>query len=361
MAALCAGAGARSLPLPSEGTKAEASPLVRRAVSGNDVGVAGGIVWYGEREQAEALAQIDRLGIRWVRQDISWGAHERRPGVFDWTRGDRLFRNTALVGVSVLGVLGYSAEWAASGPTIYHPPSDPGTYASFCREVVRRYGPGGTFWRANPGLPYRPLRAVELWNEPWHANFWRPVPDPAAYARLASAAAKAIRAVQPDVKILVSADVFQGRKDTRESLDWFGPLLEAAPRFLRDEVDAYSVHLYTQSRSPADSVTPQRWRFDRLLITRELAARAGASHPIWITEFGWNSSAGHRDGVSEETQAAYTIVALRRAFREWGGFVERAFLYRWGRSGGDYEGGWALARPDGTPKPVVDSLASLLG
>jgi hypothetical protein len=325
------------------------------------IGMAGSTVWYPEDKQLAYLRRLRDAGVSWLREDFHWGAFERRPGVWDWSVGDRLMRNASLVGIDVLGVIAYSADWAASGPTIYHPPRDPNEYAAFCRALVNRYGPRGTFWRENPGLAARPLRAVEIWNEPWLHHFWRANPDPAAYVRLLRAAASAIRAVQPEVKILASADVFQMRTDTSQSLDWFRLLLENDASVFRSLVDAYSVHLYTEERSPLDTATPQRWRFDRALITRDLAAAAGASHPLWVTEFGWTTNPGDDDAVSEATQALYTRQALETAFTRWGGLVEQAFLYYWGEPADAHVTGYSPFRADGGAKPVWGTLTSLLG
>jgi hypothetical protein len=323
------------------------------------VGMAGATVWYEDDIQRAYLERMAQAGLTWIREDFHWGAYERQPGVWDWRIGDRLMRNASMTGVDVLGVIAYSAEWAASGPTAYHPPRDPNAYANFCAQLVARYGPGGSFWAANPNLAPRPLTAVEIWNEPWLHHFWRPNPDPAAYLRLVRAASAAIRAANPAVKILLSADVFQMRADTSQSVDWFRLLAEQDPQLLRTEVDAYSVHLYTEDRSPFDARTEQRWRFDRALITKDIADRAGASHPLWITEFGWTTDAGDGDPVSEAAQAAHTRDALRVAVEEWGGFVERSFLYYWGDPARDYTRGYSPLRPDGSPKPLWDALASL--
>ncbi len=31
--------------------------------------------------------------------------------------------------------------------------------------VVKRYGPGGTFWKQNPGLPHDYIHEWQIWNE----------------------------------------------------------------------------------------------------------------------------------------------------------------------------------------------------
>jgi hypothetical protein len=125
-------------------------------------------------------------------------------------------------------------------------------------------------------------------------------------------------------------------------------------------VDAYSVHLYVQSRSPLDRATAQRWRFDRALLTRDLAAQAGASHPLWVTEFGWSTFPGDRDSVSERRQARYVREALKVAHVDWNGLVERSFVYFWGKATADYGGGFGILRPNGTAKPLFGALSALL-
>ena len=350
----------RHRPAPGGTSKPAApAPLAASSPYKDHVGIASHTIWYQPGEQLEHLKRMRANGLTWAREDFHWGAFERQRGVWNWDLGDKFMRNVSIAGVNVLATLAYSANWAASGPTIYHPPRDPAEYAAFARRVVERYGPDGAFWRANPDLDPRPLRAIEIWNEPWHAHFWRPTPDPSAYTRLVRAAATAIRAADPSIKILVSADLY-GMTETSQPVTWFSAMLDEDPALYRTHVDAYSVHAYSQERSPMDAVTKQLWRFDRFLVTRDLAQKAGAAHPVWITEYGWTTYQGHPDGVSEETQALYTRQALRRAHEEFAGVVERSFLYQWGNPSNDRTGAFSLFRTDGTAKPVLGVLKSLL-
>ena len=343
------------------GTPGDQAPLVPPPVGADPyrgrVGAASHTIWYGAADQLASLQRARQAGLAWVREDFAWGAFERSAGVWDWSVGDTFMRNLSRAGLDVLPVVAYSPGWASSGPTIYHPPRDFAAYANFCKRLAERYGVGGTFWHEHPELYPRPVRAMEIWNEPWHEQFWRPLPDPAAYAKLVRASAEAVRSVRPNLEILASADIFQ--YVTGKTLDWFEPLLQADPALFRDLVDAYSLHLYVQSRSPLDTVTPQRWRFDRALMTRDLAAKAGASHRLWVTEFGWSTFPGDRDSVSEATQARYVREALKVAHVDWNGLVERSFVYFWGKATDDYGGGYGILRPDGTAKPLFETLKSL--
>src|SRR5215208_6899314 len=153
-------------------------------------------------EVQSALRQLREGGVTWVREDFRWDQAEPIRGTYDWRLTDNLMAGAAAEGVDVLALIDYSAPWASSDPSgggdLFHPPSDFADYAAFARRVVERYGRGGTFWSLHPELTPRPLRAVEVWNEPYGRWFWKPDPDPAAYARLVRSTVAAVRAAQPD-------------------------------------------------------------------------------------------------------------------------------------------------------------------
>lgn len=327
----------------------------------NRVGFSTHVVWMEDAEQLSYLRKLREGGVVWIREDLPWGALERSRGVWNWTIGDQLMRNVSRVGVNVVGVLGYSAPWASSGSSIKHPPRHNAEYANYARTVVERYAAGGTFWRLHPELVPRPLQAVELWNEPWHHRFWRPNPDPAAYARLVRTTASAIKASRPEVRVLANADIFQMRNDTSASVDWARLVLDADPAVFRELVDGYAVHLYSEERGPHDRSVDPRWRFDRLLLTRSHAKAHGADHPVWVTEFGWNTHPSADEVVPEATQARYVREAFTRLIGEWGDFVAAGFLYHWGRPSDDWDGGFTMFRMDGSMKPAWQAVTDLLG
>lgn len=315
------------------------------------VGIATSTVWLSPAEGYRYLWLARAAGITWIREDFAWSTLEPQRGRFDWTRTDALMRNAARLGVHVLAIATYAPGWASGHPeSDKYPPTNPQDYAAFVRAVATRYGQAGTFWRANPRLPQVPLAAIELWNEPWLSDFWRPAPDPAAYARLVRAAASAAKAVRPRLTILASGDV---------SDDWLQQLLAADPGLWRSTlVDAWSVHPYCQSESPWDSTSPQSGRFDRVLLTRALAQQAGADKPIWITEFGWSTDPSRPDAVTEQTQAQYEHDALVRATTEWRSFVARSFVFTWTKPGAGDQ--YNLIRPDGSVRPAWLAIQSVL-
>jgi hypothetical protein len=254
---------------------------------------------------------------------------------------------------------GYAPAWASGhADSDKYPPLRPADYAAFVTAIADRYGIGGAFWRINPRLPRVPITAIELWNEPWLTGLWRTGPDPAAYARLVRSAATTVKARRPRMILIASADL-QSEGAAIGSGEWFAPLLAADPALWRSKlVDAWSVHLYCQERSPLDTTSPQQIRFDRLLLTRALAQQAGADKPIWITEFGWNTNPAKPDSVSEGAQAQYTYDALVRASTEWSSFVRRSFVYTLTKPTVDPD--YNLLRLDGSPRPAWGAIQQFL-
>ena len=198
---------------------ASAQTLAPATSAGDKVGLSTHLFWLGESDITANLTRLRGGGAGWIREDFLWDQIEPAKGDFRWGRSDALMASAAKTGTNVLAILDYSARWASSDPSgggdIHYPPKNFADYATFATKVVERYGSNGTFWAARPDLPRRPLAAVELWNEPWGSWFWKPNPDPAAYARMVRTAATAIRAAKPDMKILISGDLIAIRSDGR--------------------------------------------------------------------------------------------------------------------------------------------------
>jgi hypothetical protein len=185
------------------------------------------------------------------------------------------------------------------------------------------------------------------------ASFWEPAPDPVAYARLVRAAAMSVTARHPGLTLLASADI------NDQNPSWFSSLLAADPALWRSNlVSAWSVHPYCHDQGPSARTLPLLESFDRVLLTRSLAQRAGADKAIWITEFGWRTDQGGPDSVSEATQAEYTRDALMRVTTEWGSFVRRAFLFTWTKP--SLEDQYNLIRPDGSARPAWLAIQRLI-
>jgi len=313
------------------------------------------------------MQRATAAGMHWFREDFAWSVLERRKGQFDWRPTDVLMTNAAKLGGDVVAMAGYAPGWASGHPeSDKYPPLDPADYAGFVGAIAKRYGTGGSFWAENPGLTPRPLRAIELWNEPWLSSFWRPNPSPAAYAALVRAAAPAIKTVDPRIQVLISGDLHFGWADRHENSWLNGWLTELLKQDLpMGQVDGWSVHPYCGNRGPyqaaiagfADQAYAQQWLYQQLPLIRDMTTAAGKFKPLWSTELGW-STAGD---VDPATQAAFVTGAVQRAVGEWRSFVARSFLYVLEKPhNGDRDGGYSLLNDDGSPKPAWTALRSLV-
>jgi hypothetical protein len=301
------------------------------------------------RSEADMRNLLQSAGATWIRDDALWESIESTKGTFNWGRLDSEFGNASRAGLSgFLVIADYSPGWAGT------PPANDADYANFCAKLVERYGPGGTFWTANSAL--RPVElAVELWNENYMNYAWGgKAPDPQKYARMARAAATAIRNTGKAVKIGGSVDL----RNYGDGSLYFENLLNYDPT-LSKLLDFWAVHPYTDN-SPPDAQSQSSnsigtdWEFERIPKIQSVAAAHGATLPIWVTEFGYST---WQQGVTEAQQASYTAAAISRAFKEWG--VQKFFTYTGDRDGtntADKEAKFGMYRNDGSAKPVLAAI-----
>ncbi|HEY2603721.1 MAG TPA: beta-galactosidase [Thermoleophilaceae bacterium] len=277
------------------------------------------------------LRTMTRAGIHYQRFDFDWGEIEPRPGVFEWARYDQWVGSSASAGVQVLPVLLESPSWAA--PAGMALPTNPAPYADFVAHVVRRYGPGGDFWRQHPRLKKEPIRWYEIWNEPYFYQFSNNNPNPAQYARMVKATAIAGRKANPQARFLLEADTF-GQKPGGDPIDWVDPMYKAVPDLNR-YFDGVSEHPYSFTESP-DDYTPSgvssRAQFRRVGELRAMfVAHGAANKPFWITEIGWSTCPGGTRAfcVTASQQAQYLKRVFQIARTSYKNFVRAVFVYNY--------------------------------
>jgi hypothetical protein len=261
--------------------------------------------------KVQILERQRRAGVELLRQDFDWAQIEPRPGVFHFGAYDALLTATAKTGMRVLAVLdGPSPAWAEASPRSCTtlsvveecPPRSMASFAAFAAAVVRRYGPGGSFWRSHPALRALPIDSWEIWNEPNFDIYWGGHPSAAAYASMLGAAAPAIRAVDRHAEIVAAGTANSTQGITPAT--YIPQLLARHPPF-----DTLAIHLYDYN--PADVMRDMR-------LVRGWLDKAGYGQtPIWLTEFGWASGGPPSPfTVTPARQAQYvlqTIVDFARA------------------------------------------------
>ncbi len=238
-----------------------------------------------------------------------------------------------------------------------------GVADSTLREDPRAYTARATGFAAlaGPGL-----KAVEVWNEEDAPAFWAGGADAPAYARMLKNAYPALKAVRPDISVLVGGL-------TGSNSAYLTALLAED---VGGSFDAVGVHSDTACNLNSPYVTQKDnagiLTFSSFLGYKELLkalAKAGITTKIWFTELGWSTSkavcdqgafAGQKDGgVSESDQALF----LRQAYHclnADSANVGPSFWFNLRDAGADTpDGRFGLLRPDNSPKPAFGAFSSV--
>jgi hypothetical protein len=291
---------------------------------------------------AEVEEQLDAMqadGVKLARTDAFWSVAEPEPPAggahrYDWGYADRVAGSLARHGVRWLPIISYSALWAASLPdNDKAPPWTPNDYAAYARAFVERYGREGRFWAEHPELPPTPATAIEIWNEPDNSDFWAPAPDPAGYIELYLQARAAIRAADPQARVLVGG---------LTGAPTFLPQLLAARPDARGQIDGVAIHTY--SPEPLGALAEAR-DARRTLVTLGMA-----DVPLWVTEYGWVSRPRTSNKYAPPAKRPAHIAGTTSALVRSDCGIEAVVLHAWitrGRNPRD-EGDWyGLRTPDG--------------
>jgi polysaccharide biosynthesis protein PslG len=224
-------------------------------------------------------------GAKTVRWTMNWSHIEPSSGSWHWSATNKLVGDLAAQGIRVLPVMWGSPRWVASSAIT--PPvgtqKQRDAWSGFLRAAIKRYGPGGNYWRGgyrkqHPGKTALPINTWQIWNEANLKSAMNP-PKPATYAQLLTLSHTVIK--QTDAKARVM----------------FAGLLSHPPNgynawtFLR--------HVYHQpgARNSFDIMASNAYSSsvsgmldDLNHIRQTMAANGQGPKPLWISEVGWGSA-----------------------------------------------------------------------
>jgi RTX calcium-binding nonapeptide repeat (4 copies) len=270
-------------------------------------------------ERSKHLSKIAKLGIRNMRVGFAWPRIEPLPPAggghhYTWDTLDSEIRALAQHGIRAQANVTQTPRWDADTSIIgaincnrssSWAPLDVGPYGFLAKAIAARYGRGGTFWRANPGLPAEPITRYEIWNEPNLRGGWCPDPQPERYADMFMIAANAIHALDPKAEV-VTGGVAPPAKENKHYLgisDFLGRVTARQPGLVRKASGA-AVHIY-----PATEAAKQ---LDRLAWFRDQLRQGGIPNrmPMLINEIGWPTQGGG-EAISEAKRSkAYTAATV---------------------------------------------------
>jgi hypothetical protein len=236
----------------------------------------------------------------------------------DYSDIDNQVTQAAMKRVSVLPIILVAPSWDARHPGSFaSPPSDPSPYANFAGALVRRYGPGGSFWTEHPELPSQPIRYWQIWNEPNLRPFWSDQPFAADYVELLRQARLAIKTEDPGAHIVLAG---------LPNKSWYA-LEKIYQNGGRKLFDIAAFHPFTHDVAGVKTILKK----DRKVMAKYHDSRK----TLWVTELSWTSSKGKTNVIfgNEETEsgqaknltAAYTMLAKARGTLRIG----RVYWYTW--------------------------------
>jgi O-antigen ligase len=280
------------------------------AEGGAQLGINVALEQYDNAALDENLSQIHDAGIEAVKQSFYFSE------AFDWAASDRLVTAVTNHNLTLVPLLD-------GNPDNDFAPINPEQFAAWAGQFAARYS--------------EKIQATIIWDEPNLASHWGNQPVNAIeYAALLTAAANAIRAVDPGA-VIVAAPL----APTQET----GPQNLADPLYLQSlyeagAADAFDVAAgkpYGFDTGPDDrAVDLKTLNFSRAILLREVMERNGdGEKALWAGNWGWNSLPADWTGspslwgqTDAQTQVARTAAALERASQEWP-WIGFMFLENW--------------------------------
>jgi hypothetical protein len=289
---------------------------------------------WGFRWSPDRTAVLDdamRAGATIVRTTVYWSkVAPRRPAnaadPFDPAYGlydlDELVRGAQHRGMQVLLTIWGTPAWANGGAGENHAPTHVRDLRDFAHALAARYS--GRY----PGYAF--VRFYSVWNEPNLEQFLAPQFDrkgasvsPRIYAAMFKAAAAGIRSANPYALVAAGETAHHGIDRPRRKSGFqashsparFAELVSQVRPQIR--FDAWSHHPYplNPKRAPKgqgvwpDVSMPQLEQF-RASLERWFKH---PGLPLWITEFGYQTTPGSANGVTPAAQARYLNWAFNAA------------------------------------------------
>ncbi|BBL72985.1 cellulase family glycosylhydrolase [Methylomagnum ishizawai] len=265
-------------------------------------------VKFSQGEPLANLPNLSELGVRWVRDHVGWATMEPTAGRFlsrfpnDFQQRLDYYRSH---GIGVVFMLAYGNQKAY--PNTPENPTNSVNATGFARyaaQVARLMKASGVSF------------VLEVWNEPHNdavlqkfgGNWQGKAPSPWVdqYIKIAQESVRAVKAIDPSIKILSDDDMWVVHY-------WF---LEAG---LPKEIAGFAVHPYNAPANPEYTAVAYDtdWTRPFKVVDQDRSFRSavrrlrdqgktklGYIPEIWITEWGWPLE-GAKGSVPESTLVAY--------------------------------------------------------
>ncbi|HET6510488.1 MAG TPA: hypothetical protein VFG42_27075 [Baekduia sp.] len=285
-------------------------------------------------KREEAFKEIDSLGAHALRivlywKDVAPDADSRikpkldmtDPSVYDWSKYQPVLDEAKARGWTVqVTASGPVPTWATNGARDNVTRPSPNEFRMFMTALSEHFGDEVSRW--------------SIWNEPNHPKFLMPQYDsqhrpasPKIYRGLYAAALRGLANAGDTKPVLMGETAPTGTGKDVAPLTFLRGALCLSTSYKKSggcaklRVDGYAHHAYTTRKGPQFK-NPQPndvmiGTLSRLVAALDKAAKAGVvkkSLPIYLTEFGIQSTPDPLYGVSLQRQAEYRSYAERLAY-----------------------------------------------
>ena len=245
------------------------------------------VQFYGQLTAGTGFEYATAAGVRWIRLAVAWSYIEptnTTPDNYNWYSLDQSIAAARAAKVNLVVTLGDNPSWAA--PTPNGPVNNLNDFQQFAGAMAARY-PDVQYW--------------EIYNEP--DNIYNFGNQPAAYAAQLNAAYTAIKAANPDAKIVMGG----------VAMDWFTDQGGGFARnFVNDLLTACTQPCFDVGNFHYYAVYRGKWEpYGRDIIgkanaLRQMLSAQGYTRPIMSTETGWvYSTIPNTDWGGEAIQGRY--------------------------------------------------------
>ena len=281
-----------------------------------------------------AFTELGSLGVRALRVVLYWKDvapepdsrvepkfDETDPGGYDWSKYQPVLDGAKQRGWKVqLTISGPVPRWATNGARDNVTRPSPNRFRKFVTAVAKHFGDQVTRW--------------SIWNEPNHPDFLGPQFDarhrpasPKVYRGLYAAALRGLQDAGDAKPVLMGETAPVGTGKVVAPLTFLRGALCLSNAYKKQgkcqnlRVDGYAHHAYTTRKGPffrppsPNSVTIGV--LGRLTSALDKAAAAGVlakKLPVYLTEFGIQSTPDPQYGVSFQQQAEYRSYSERIAY-----------------------------------------------
>ena len=314
-------------------------------------------VWFDRTVAAEA--GVVRLAIDW--SAVAGGQNSTRPAdpsdpgspSYQFNLLDGAVRDAEARGLKVLLMVNTAPPWAegpgrsvSAAPNSWKP--NPSDLADFTLALAARYSGGFDPDGSGPAPPLPAAQALQVWNEPNQDVWLAPqfegttIVGPDYYREMLNASYKAVKSVNPKMIVVTGGTSPYGDPPGGpypsgprvRPVQWWQKLFCVKPAKREGKVKKRKATRYVRSQncsgkpmfdvlahqaidntgggplrsgpSKYDASTPDLGRVVRVLRAAErLATVSGGRHPVWVTEFWWDSNPPNPVGAPVATQARW--------------------------------------------------------